>query len=206
MADCPRFQSWVRLLLPMGAAQDLDREIARRRKDLAERLPGMSRSRETPRRGRLKMQASALLRAGAVAPIRLVDGRQIVVVSAPYRALSMSIPGASPSVDCACALASIAIARTRTSAAAIAPASDWIINFSPFMNGAERSSALSRDTRGSLYDSYYERLKTGHARDQYEARVLADEAQNARCIVSDGSERFRTPCRFETDPTTDFVR
>ena len=40
-----------------------------------------------------------------------------------------------------------------------------------------------------------------------EAQILADvQARNARCIISDGSERFRTPGRFATDRTTDFLR
>jgi len=61
--------------------------------------------------------------------------------------------------------------------------------------------------RGARPDSDYERFKSGRAHGQDEARVLADvQARNARCILSDGSERLRTPGRFETDPTVDFVR
>jgi hypothetical protein len=107
--------------------------------------------------------------AGAVPPIGVVDGRRVVLVSAPE--------------------------------------SDWIVKFGPFMNGAECSSALSEYSRGSLSDSDYEAFKAGRALGIDEGQILADvQARNARCIVSDGSERFRTPGRFETDPTTDFVR
>jgi len=107
--------------------------------------------------------------AGAVPPIRVVDGRRVVLVSAPE--------------------------------------SEWVVKFGPFMNIAECGSAVSEYSRGGLPESDYERLKTGRANADDEARVLADvQARNVRCIVSDGSERFRMPGRFETDPTTDFVR
>jgi hypothetical protein len=47
----------------------------------------------------------------------------------------------------------------------------------------------------------------GRALGVNEARILAEvQARNARYILSDGSKRFGTPGRFETDPTADFVR
>lgn len=90
---------------------------------------------------------------------------------------------------------------------ASAPESEWAVKLGPFLNVAECSTALSEYSRGTLSNAYYERYKTGHARDEDEDKILADvQARNSRCIVSDGSERFRTPGHFETDPTTDFVR
>lgn len=107
--------------------------------------------------------------AGAVPPISVVDGRRIVLASAPD--------------------------------------SEWIVKFGPFMNGAECSHALSEYSRGSLSDSDYEAFKAGRALGVNEEQILADvQARNARCIVSDGSERFRMPGEFKADPTTDFVR
>jgi hypothetical protein len=107
--------------------------------------------------------------AGAVPPISVVDGRRVVLVSAPE--------------------------------------SDWIVKFGPFMNIAECGSAVSEYSRGGLPDSDYEALKMGRASADDEARVLADvQARNVKCIVSDGSERFRMPGQFKTDPTVDLVR
>ena len=66
---------------------------------------------------------------------------------------------------------------------------------------------LSCYSRPALLDSDYGAYNAGRTLGVDEAQVLADgQRRNARCIVSDGSERFRTPGRFETDPTTDFVR
>lgn len=68
-------------------------------------------------------------------------------------------------------------------------------------------ATLVRYARDARPDSDYERFKSGRAHGLDEARILADvQARNARCILSDGSERFRTHGRFETDPTVDFVR
>jgi hypothetical protein len=107
--------------------------------------------------------------AGAVPPVGVVDGRRVVLASAPE--------------------------------------SDWIVTFGPFMNIAECGSAVSEYSRGSLPDSDYEALKMGRASAADEARILADvQARNVKCIVSDGSERFRMPGQFKTDPTTDFVK
>lgn len=107
--------------------------------------------------------------AGVVPPIRVVDGRRLVLASAPD--------------------------------------SEWIVKFGPFLSGAECSSALSAYSRGALSDADYEQFKMGRARAGDEDRILADVQQrNARCIVSDGSERFRMLGRFTTDPTTEFVR
>jgi hypothetical protein len=107
--------------------------------------------------------------AGAVPPIRMVDGRRVVMVSAPE--------------------------------------SEWIVKFGPYTNIADCASSVSEYSRGSVPESDYERLKLGRADADDEARVLADvQARNVRCIVSDGSERFRMPGHFKTDPTTDFVR
>jgi hypothetical protein len=107
--------------------------------------------------------------AGAVPPISVVDGRRVVLASAPE--------------------------------------SEWIVRFGPFMNIAECGSAVSEYSRGGLPDSDYEALKMGHASMDDEARVLADvQARNVKCIVSDGSERFRMPGEFKADPTTDFVK
>lgn len=107
--------------------------------------------------------------AGAVPPIRVVDGRRVVLVSAPE--------------------------------------SEWIVKFGPFSNIGECGSAVSEYSRGSIPESDYDRVKTGRADADEESRVLADvQARNVRCIVSDGSERFRMPGQFKADPTTDFVR
>lgn len=106
----------------------------------------------------------------AIPPVRVIDGRRVVMVSAPE--------------------------------------AEWTItNLGPFLDGQDCSHALSECSRGSLLDSDYQAFKAGRAIAVDEAQILADvQARNARCIVSDGSERFRTPGRFETDPTTDFVR
>jgi hypothetical protein len=107
--------------------------------------------------------------AGAVPPIRVVDGRRVVLVSAPE--------------------------------------SEYIVKFGPFENIADCASSVSEYSRGSLPERDYDRLKAGRADADDEARVLADvQARNVRCIVSDGSERFRMPGSFKTDPTTDFVK
>jgi hypothetical protein len=107
--------------------------------------------------------------AGAVPPIRAVDGRRVVVVSAPE--------------------------------------SDWIVKFGPYTNIADCWSSVSEYSRGALPESDYDRLKAGRADAEEEAQVLADvQKRNVRCIVSDGSERFRMPGQFKADPTTDFVR
>jgi hypothetical protein len=108
--------------------------------------------------------------AGAVPPIGVVDGRRVVLVSAPE--------------------------------------SQYVVVFGPFMTGAECSSAISEYSRGSLSDSdYYEAFKMGKSLAVDEAQILADvQKRNVRCIVSDASERFRTPGRFSTDPTTEFVK
>jgi hypothetical protein len=107
--------------------------------------------------------------AGAVPPIRVVDGRRVVLVSAPE--------------------------------------SDWIVTFGPFMNIAECGSAVSEYSRGGLSDSDYEAFKAGRALGVNEEQILADvQARNVKCIVSDGSERFRTQGQFKADPTTDFVK
>ena len=82
-----------------------------------------------------------------------------------------------------------------------------MVKFGPFMNGAECSSALIEYSRGSLSNSDYEAFKAGRTVGVDEDEILADvQARNARCIVSDGSERFRTPGKFTTDPATEFVR
>lgn len=106
----------------------------------------------------------------AVPPIRVIDGRRVVVVSAPE--------------------------------------SEWdVTNLGPFLDVADCGSALSRYARGSLLESDYEKFKEGRRPGASEAQILADVQQrSARCIQSDGSERFRTPGRFEKDPTTDFVK
>ena len=107
--------------------------------------------------------------AGAAPPIRTVDGRRVVVVSAPE--------------------------------------SDWIVKFGPYTNIADCWSSVSEYSRGGLPESDYDRLKAGRADAVEEAQVLADvQKRNVRCIVSDGSERFRMPGQFKGDPTTDFVR
>ena len=107
--------------------------------------------------------------AGAVPPIRLLDGRRVLLVSAAE--------------------------------------SQWIVKFGPYTNIADCASSVSEYSRGSVPNSDYERLKLGRADAEEEARVLADvQARNVRCVVSDGSERFRLPSNFESDPTTDFVK
>jgi hypothetical protein len=105
-----------------------------------------------------------------IPPIEVVDGRRVVMVSAPE--------------------------------------AEWIVtNLGPFLNGQECSHALGEYSRGSLLDSDYQAYKAGRALNVSEDQVLADvQARSARCVVSDGSERFRTPGIFKTDPTTEFVR
>jgi hypothetical protein len=104
-----------------------------------------------------------------VPPIGTVDGRRVVLVSAPE--------------------------------------SDWIVKFGPYENIAECASSVSEYSRGGLPESDYERLKLGRADADDEARVLSDvQARNVRCILSDGSERFRLPSKFTTDPTIDLVK
>jgi hypothetical protein len=135
---------------------------------LAMRTPGAARGQST---GELSpgMLMDRGWYAGAVPPIRMVDGRRVVLVSAAE--------------------------------------SDYIVKFGPFENIADCASAVSEYSRGSLSERHYERLKAGRADADEEARVLADvQARNVRCIISDGSDRFRMPGNFKTDPTTDFVK
>ncbi len=107
--------------------------------------------------------------AGAVPPIRVVDGRRVVLVSAPE--------------------------------------SEYIVKFGPYANIGECASSVSEYSRGGLPERDYERLKAGRADADDEARVLADvQKRNVKCIVSDGSERFRMQAQFKADPTTDFVK
>jgi hypothetical protein len=106
----------------------------------------------------------------AVPPIRVVDGRRVVVASAPE--------------------------------------SEWrVTNWGPFLNVADCGHVLSIYSKGSLLDSDYEAFKEGHTFGVDEAKILADvQARNSRCIISDGSERFRMTGRVVADPTTDFVK
>ena len=68
----------------------------------------------------------------------------------------------------------------------------------PYTNIADCASSVSEYSRGSVPESDYERLKLGRADADDEARVLADvQARNVRCIISDGSERFRMPGHFK---------
>ncbi len=88
-----------------------------------------------------------------------------------------------------------------------APESEWVVKLGPFLDLADCSRALSGYARGSLSDEEIENFKVRGGPSAEEARVLAEiQQRNARCVISDGSERFRTPGRFATDPTTDFVR
>ena len=106
----------------------------------------------------------------AVPPIRLVEGRRVVLASAPE--------------------------------------SEWdLTNLGPFLDAADCSRVVSEISRGSLSDTEIENFKVSGGPGVEEARVLADiQTRNARCIVSDGSERFRWPGSFRVDPTTDFVK
>ena len=119
-----------------------------------------------------ELHPGMLMNAGgyaiAVAPVRMVDGRRVVTVSAPEQ--------------------------------------EWIIKFGPFINAGDCNESLSPYSRGLLSDKEYEAFKEAgqNAPAEVEAKVLEDV--QARCIVSDGSERFRTPGRIEPDPTTDFIR
>jgi hypothetical protein len=88
-----------------------------------------------------------------------------------------------------------------------APESQWAIKFGPFMDLNDCGRTLAQYSRGGLPDDIYGRVRTGLGSADDEAQVLSDvQEHNARCIVSDGSERFRGPGRFEKDPTVDFVR
>jgi hypothetical protein len=105
----------------------------------------------------------------AIPPIRVVDGRRVLMASAAEE-------------ECA-------------------------VRFGPFLDAAECGSVRSRYSHGALLDSDYAAFKAERTVGAGEAEILADvQAWDARGIVSDGSEKFRMPSRFETGPTTDFVR
>lgn len=108
----------------------------------------------------------------------------------------------------AIAVPPIQVIDGRRVVAASAPESEWIVKLGPFLDLVpECSRALSGYARGSLSDEEIENFKVRGGPSAEEARVLAEiQQRNARCVISDGSERFRTPGRFATDPTTDFVR
>lgn len=106
----------------------------------------------------------------AIPPIQAIDGRRVVVASAPE--------------------------------------SEWTVKLGPFLDIFDCSHSLSSYSKGTLLESDYEAYKAGGSFSVKETEILEDVQQrNAKCVVSDGiSERFRTPGRFEKDPTTGFVR
>jgi hypothetical protein len=106
-----------------------------------------------------------------IPPIRVVDGRRVVMVSAEE--------------------------------------AEWTVtNLGPFLDAQDCSHALSVYARGSLLDSDFEAFRAGrNAWGVDETRILADvQARSARCVTSDGSERFRTAPSFKMDPAADFIK
>ena len=135
---------------------------------LALLAPGAARAQATA-----ETHPGMIMNAGwyaiAEAPIRAVDGRRVVLVSAPEV--------------------------------------EWSITSGPYLSLTECGSALSQFSRPSLPDGVYERFKAGRGYSADEDDILADVARrNARCLISDGSERFRTPGEFKTDPTTEWEK
>jgi hypothetical protein len=106
-----------------------------------------------------------------IPPIRVVDGRRVVMVSAEE--------------------------------------AEWTVtNLGPFLDAQDCSHALSVYARGSLLDSDFEAFRAGrNAWGVDETCILADvQARSARCVTSDGSERFRTAPSFKMDPAADFIK
>ena len=155
----------------------------------------------------MKLQTSANARK-----IALAAGALFLALLAPGAARAQATAETEPGMKINAGWYVIAepprgVADGRNVVLVSAPEAEWSITSGPYLSLAECGSALSQFSRPSLPDEVYERFKAGRGYSGDEDDILADVARrNARCLISDGSERFRMPGQFKTDPTTDFVR
>lgn len=157
----------------------------------------------------MKLQTSAKAKAGAIV---LGAGVLVLATLAPGAACAQATAETHPGMVMNAGWYAIAtpprgVVDGRLVVLVSAPEAEWSITSGPYLSLTECGNALSQFSRPSLPDSVYERFKAGRGYPGDEDDILADVARrNARCIISDGSERFRTSGEFKTDPTTDFTR